>query len=654
MKKKVTIVTSAVATMAICGSLIAGSTFALFTSNDKVDVSIKAGQVDVSAEVQEKSLQLYSPKVLDYDGTVVDETNVATDTAFYNGGTAEIKGGNLELNGVTPGDKATFKVAVTNNSTVKINYRSAWNCVGSSSLVDALDVTIDGAVYDGSAQTSAWTVWETTEAKTRELTVSVAVKNTAGNDAMIGSCTISYVLQAIQGNAEGDVEPIPATMSVASADDLKAFAASVNTGDNYDGVVVKLENDVDLTGVAWTPIGNQPRKNGDPSKYFRGTFDGQGHTVSGLDLSAAEDDYCVGLFAATANATIENVTVKGTFSNTVDTAAAIIGCDLSGENEQTVVRNCFVDATVNGANVAGVVGRAYGSALLIENCEVRGTITGTNKVGGICSINGSNSKLEIVNSTNYATVGGGQDGVAGILGYANNYITLKNCTNEGTVGTASDRYVAGILAYQQGDNEVVVEDCTNNGEVSGQNVGGIYGMSGQYHPVTVQNCVNNGAINGVVDAGGIAASITGEITACSNTGTVSSASGNAGGIVGRVVGATKLSENAGGTQAITGNCAGRLIGAVNVNNGVTALLSIDDANGDSYDGIATVGAVGLATALSTLRVEQGTLRGEIQGLSASAAYIYIAQEATWLDHDETAEETHWTYSKNTNSWVKQN
>ncbi|MBR4761546.1 MAG: hypothetical protein IK086_02785, partial [Clostridia bacterium] len=91
--------------------------------------------------------------------------------------------------------------------------------------------------------------------------------------------------------------------------DLAYFAAQVNGGSDYSGKYIKLTDDIDLNNIAFTPIGNT-------SKYFRGTFDGDKHTVSGLNISSSSDKG-IALFGAVHNATVKNITVKGNVEATV-------------------------------------------------------------------------------------------------------------------------------------------------------------------------------------------------------------------------------------------------------------------------------------------------------------------------------------------------
>ena len=88
--------------------------------------------------------------------------------------------------------------------------------------------------------------------------------------------------------------------TIGSADQLKAFRDSVNSGDPYSGKTVKLTADIDVSGTDWTPIGAGTRKSSGAaagSTPFSGTFDGAGHTVSGVAISTTPDaDYALGFF----------------------------------------------------------------------------------------------------------------------------------------------------------------------------------------------------------------------------------------------------------------------------------------------------------------------------------------------------------------------
>ena len=120
MKKRVLL--TSLLTIALCFSLMFGATYALFTSESKVNIAVTSGKVNVEASVE--NLKIYS---LD-----VEQTNV-----FENGGTAVYENGVLTLDKVTPGDAAKFTVKIDNNSNINIKYRIVLSIEGE--LASGLD-----------------------------------------------------------------------------------------------------------------------------------------------------------------------------------------------------------------------------------------------------------------------------------------------------------------------------------------------------------------------------------------------------------------------------------------------------------------------------------------------------------------------------------
>ena len=110
----------------------------------------------------------------------------------------------------------------------------------------------------------------------------------------------------------GTVGTLPAAVegviTITTAEQLAALAVSVNDGNNYSGVTIKLGADIDLSGHNWTPIGTTS------SNSFSGTFDGDGKTISNLTVNLP-NNYNVGLFGHSKgtiqNVTLTNATVQG-------------------------------------------------------------------------------------------------------------------------------------------------------------------------------------------------------------------------------------------------------------------------------------------------------------------------------------------------------
>ena len=234
-----------------------------------------------------------------------------------------------------------------------------------------------------------------------------------------------------------------AAYKISTEESLRAFAAAVKADDGngtyaHAGVTLYLAGDIALTGT-WTPVGSTATYVGD---FFAGTFDGCGHTISGLNVQGQ------GLFAAINQAAIRNLNVSGT-----------------------------VNSTVN--YVGGIVGKVQAGT--IENCSFSGSVSSSKSkayVGGIAGgLNSAN--VTISGCANTADVTGGYAG--GILGYWRTAATIQNCYNTGSI-TGSDK--AGGIVGQLSSG--TIENCYSTGVVGGTaaQFGGIFAFSN----AAVKNC----------------------------------------------------------------------------------------------------------------------------------------------------------------------
>ena len=190
--------------------------------------------------------------------------------------------------------------------------------------------------------------------------------------------------------------------TVTSADGLMNIAKLVNGGKS--DINITLTADIDLTGKDWTPIGT------DYDNSYKGTFDGGGHTITGLTFTT-NDEYA-GLFGWLNRAgTVKNVVMEG------------------------------VQITSNqiyGGSIGGVVGSGWGT---IENCSVSGSVSGTVYVGGVVGVQIGGS---ITGCSSSATVKGTVD-VGGVAGQTNSSATLTACYATGNViiEMAPNKNIAG-------------------------------------------------------------------------------------------------------------------------------------------------------------------------------------------------------------------
>ena len=235
-----------------------------------------------------------------------------------------------------------------------------------------------------------------------------------------------------------------AAYKISTEESLRAFAAAVKADDGngtyaHAGVTLYLAGDIALTGT-WAPVGSTATYVGD---FFAGTFDGCGHTISGLNVQGSTVNQ--GLFAAINKATIRNLNVSGTVS-----------CGTKNY-------------------VGGIVGKVQAGA--IENCSFSGSVTG-GYTGGIAGGLNSNN-VTISGCVNAADVAGTTAG--GILGYWKTTAAIQNCYNTGSVtGSAKAGGIVGQL------NKGTIENCYSIGDIGGKasQKGGIFAFSS----ATVKNC----------------------------------------------------------------------------------------------------------------------------------------------------------------------
>ena len=222
--------------------------------------------------------------------------------------------------------------------------------------------------------------------------------------------------------------------TVTSADGLMNIAKLVNGGKT--DINITLDTNIDLTGKDWTPIGT----NVDNS--YKGTFDGGGHTITGLTFTT--NDKYAGLFGWLNKAgTVKNVVMEG------------------------------VQITSNqiyGGSIGGVVGYSWGT---IENCSVSGSVSGTVYVGGVvgAQIDGS-----FTGCSSSATVKGMVD-VGGVAGQTNGGATLTACYATGNVTLEIDprkNIAGGSLVGFNGGNGVRACYATGNVTSTGSSTGNVH------------------------------------------------------------------------------------------------------------------------------------------------------------------------------------
>jgi len=315
--------------------------------------------------------------------------------------------------------------------------------------------------------------------------------------------------------------------TINTVDDLKAFAATVNAGNTYEGKTVTLTDDINLEYTA-VVIGTK-------ANPFKGTFDGQNHIISNLTIyeDGSESDYfsdsddCLGLFGViNTPAVVKNVTVDNPYIVGSSYVGGIVGmaytgaiqnCHVTGEIDiegfymvggitghgYAKISDCsvigeagwdysYVGATykasdLEGDNVGGIVGHAAENND-ITGCTVKNiTVSGTRKVGGIVGITAQSSDITscsvegvIVETTATADYASSKTTTMSIGGIVGQYMADA----QGTGGTLTDCSVSGLTFANE--NNVAVK--------AGALTGGVRASSGSTTEPAFGNVTVTGAI----------------------------------------------------------------------------------------------------------------------------------------------------------------
>ena len=343
MKKrtKISLVLSSAAAILLAGSVMAGGTYALFTSESKTNIAVTSGTVDVEATIS--VLKTYSGVNL----TGNPETDTISETAeagkFTNGGTATLSDNTLTLDKMTPGDKVTFTINIKNNSNVAVKYRTVITCEEDDGLLSGLEFTIGGNKFDGLTNKSNWTELAAEQEITganATLDCSISLPSDAENEYQGKVCKVTYSVEAVQGNA-ATTDPDRNVIEIDNAAQLGLFRDKINklTKEEKSTIygnkttTIKITENIDLNNQEWEPID----WNVIADRGIILVFDGNNKTISNFTVTGDTGEKDLGLFSYANFATFKNVNI--------------------------------INATVTGAGrIGALVGRAY--ATTFDTCSV--------------------------------------------------------------------------------------------------------------------------------------------------------------------------------------------------------------------------------------------------------------------------------------------
>lgn len=291
----------------------------------------------------------------------------------------------------------------------------------------------------------------------------IVVKKRIGSLLLVVAMCLTLLPTAAFAVDDEETAAAPEKFVITSVSDLQTFADAVNKGD-YDGktdAVVTLDADLDLAGIAWTPMG-------DTSHDFAGTFDGQGHTISNLTIGTADAPITgelAGLFGV----------VEGT------------------------VKNLFLDEVSVNANVGYYVGGLVAYAVgPIENCHITkldmdAVAPG---VGGLIGYATSGNSIYGCSVSGEIAVKSGCQGVGGFIGSMgkNAQITYSGATVSVTAPKEGSTNAGGFIGRGNGERaaRAIVKNCYSKGAVTGGAYAG--GFTGSMAGMDIQNCYATGNV----------------------------------------------------------------------------------------------------------------------------------------------------------------
>lgn len=303
---------------------------------------------------------------------------------------------------------------------------------------------------------------------------------------------------AVLAAQEGDEEQTQ-TIYISTTEEFIEFASQCYIDSWSENKVIELTADLDFTGVDSVMV-----------PVFDGKFNGNGHTISGLDYVG--EGYVTALFRyVEQNGVIDNLKVEGkvTANDEQECVGGIVGSNYG------TIKNCTFSGTVSGKRIIGGIAAFNKNTGIIRKCYVLGSISGSYYTGGVTGINhgiitgckniaGINDDSEWVasedemnsdiissftGSDNSSSIRSGVD-TGGIAGYSDGIIA--SCYNIANVGYEHVGYnIGGIVGRQAG----IVSSSDNSGTVSGRkDVGGIVGQLEPYIEVieaeTIRSSVN--------------------------------------------------------------------------------------------------------------------------------------------------------------------
>ena len=272
-----------------------------------------------------------------------------------------------------------------------------------------------------------------------------------------GSWT-DYVASSFAGGTGTASDPY----QIATAGQLAYFADRINSTTEYRSKYWVLTSDIDLSAHYWTPVGKSS------SYYFKGYFNGQGHSISNMVISSTLT--YLGLFGYVNNTSsgqyIKNIKMINPIISYTSTSAGNIGVICGYSRSYARLSGIYVEnlSITKGTNIGGILGYSYGDVTISDIFIDGGNISNGSYVGGVIGyvVDSVSTDINCVNiNLNSMT---GQSGVGGIVGYISYTVSVDNSSvSVSTANSDAQGYCAGIVG-RHGDltRKCSITNCVVN------------------------------------------------------------------------------------------------------------------------------------------------------------------------------------------------
>lgn len=427
MKKKTLL--SSILTIVLCLSLIAGTTYALFTSEDNVNIAVNSGKVEITAVIKDL---VFASEL----GTTLEGSSASISEADQL----------LTLTNIVPGDYVTFNIVITNTSNVSALYRTAIWVTEDNGIFEKLEITVGDAEFNGAPAVSTWQPIAPAENGTT-ITVPVRIElpvEVTGAEYMEKTCKIAYKVEAVQGNA--DVK------------DATALEAVMMYGGNYTltqdeaGDFTVSENvkvDIDLNDKA---LNNALTNSGDVT-VSGGTINAEGGNAIYNEGSAELKDVTVNMTGSTGY--ITNSRTDGSVTVYENVTATSTGGGVNVWEGEALFKSGTITTNSTSTSARHMFYVANGAKLTIEDGEFFFSPTNLTRKGSyICAdtnatviVNGGifhkpstrTAPIQALNGST-VTIYGGTFYFDPSAFVAEGYEATKNSDGTWTVGVAAIHY----------------------------------------------------------------------------------------------------------------------------------------------------------------------------------------------------------------------